>query len=477
MKPKKKIKDNKIAIYENININFSKKLFEQHFEASIDIFKEFISSLKKLKDIEIMQRKILSHNSDIWLPETKCNFLYGGVKLNTWFTINESISENVNFKDNKFLVDDKEDIKYKCKRIRLDLNEKQKQTINIWLNAYLDMYNMSLKYIKENLSEDKKVLQFFHLRKLLETDKNKLVKKSGIKVHDIDYAIKLACQNYKSALTNFRNGYIKHFRIRYWNKNKKVKLMDLELADFNDNTIRKKVLGSVIGYYNGKRFNFDSIISDCRLQKNEGNYYLYVPDLVVLNEYNNKSKQITIDPGIRTFGTGITENKIVKIGEKAGTSIKEYLLKKDKIMNNANIDVKIKKKNEKTINKKITNLVNELHWKTINYLTKNYETILIGSMSSKSIVSKKNGLNRMTKRIALHLNFNKFHQRLKFKCNMNGSIYGKINEWMTSKMCSNCSNIHENLGSSEMYECSKCKIRMERDINGARNIYIKAIRE
>ena len=42
-------------------------------------------------------------------------------------------------------------------------------------------------------------------------------------------------------------------------------------------------------------------------------------------------------------------------------------------------------------------------------------------------------------------------------------------------MCSLCGNINENLGSCEIYNCNKCKRIMERDINGARNIYIKAI--
>ena len=106
------------------------------------------------------------------------------------------------------------------------------------------------------------------------------------------------------------------------------------------------------------------------------------------------------------------------------------------VLSNENIDKKIKSKNEKVVNKKIKNLVNELHWKTINYLTKNYETVLIGNMSSKNIVSKNGNLNRMTKRIALHLNFYKFQERLKYKCNIRETKYGKIYEWLTSKMCS-----------------------------------------
>ena len=80
--------------------------------------------------------------------------------------------------------------------------------MNIWINAYADMYNISLKYIKDNIDTDKKVIQFFNLRSILKYEKETLVKKSKIKVHDIDYVIKLACQNYKTGLTNFKKDYI-----------------------------------------------------------------------------------------------------------------------------------------------------------------------------------------------------------------------------------------------------------------------------
>lgn len=150
----------------------------------------------------------------------------------------------------------------------------------------------------------------------------------------------------------------------------------------------------------------------------------------MLNEENNLDNNgtITIDPGIRRFGTGITHNKIVKIGEDSSEKIKNYLLRKDKILSNPNIGKNIKSKNEKLINKKIYNLVEDLHWKTLNYLTKNYKTILIGNMSSKSIVSKNGNLNKMTKRIALSLRFNDFIKRLKFKSDLRKLNCGIINE-------------------------------------------------
>ena len=51
-------------------------------------------------------------------------------------------------------------------------------------------------------------------------------------------------------------------------------------------------------------------------------------------------------------------------------------------MGNETISDKIKKKNEKMINKKISNIVSDLHWKTIKYLTDNNEVILMGNMST-----------------------------------------------------------------------------------------------
>lgn len=472
MKPKKKDKVKNYLDEENVL-----DLYEEHQKISNNLIKDSTLFFKREFDIFVMSTKILNHTNDIWCPTIDNVLVYNYLKLNTWFDIKETIPENVNFVENNYTVEEKEEAKYKCKKVEIDFTEKQKQIMNIQIYAFSDMYNVALKYIKENINDDKNVLKFFYLRNILKKEKEILVKRSGIKVHDIDYAIKLACQNYKSALTNFKKGHIKHFRVRYWRKNKSTKIMDMEKNDFNGNSIRKNILGEVKGYYNGKRFNFDLIECDCRLQKCEGKYYLFVPELILTTETDNKSKQITIDPGIRRFGTGITENKVVKIGEGSSNVIKKYILRKDKIMSNENISKKIQKKNEKMINNKISNLVKELHWKTINYLVKNYETVLIGNMSSKSIVSKKGNLNKMTKRIAMHLSFDKFHKRLKYKCNVNGVKYGKINEWMTSKMCSVCGNIHENLGSSEIYECIKCNTRMERDVQGARCINIKGIKD
>lgn len=73
----------------------------------------------------------------------------------------------------------------------------------------------------------------------------------------------------------------------------------------------------------------------------------------------------------------------------------------------------IKRKNEKIINRKILNKVNDLHWKTIKHLTSFCSNILIGNMSDKQICSRKNKvLSASMKDLAMRMNYYQFGQRL-----------------------------------------------------------------
>jgi len=316
-----------------------------------------------------------------------------------------------------------------------------------------------------------------NIRKLSKDFINNIASKTNTKIHTLDYAVKLACQNYKSAFTNYKNGNIKTFRIRYWRNNKEIKIIDLEKNDFVSGSIRKRMLGDVIGYYNGIQYDFKKIYCDCRMQWNtiEKTYKLFVPIHNENETYKNKSDYISLDPGIRTFMTGITNNNVVEIGKKIQNNIKKYLKRIDKINNNKNISKKIKNKNEIMCNKKINNCVDELHWKTIHFLTTKYNNILIGDMSIKRIISKNNNLTKLTKRIGQKLKFYKFTKRLEFKCSIRETKMKIINEKYTSKMCSNCGNIKNDLGSSKTYNCDKCKIKIDRDINGSRGILLKGL--
>ena len=170
---------------------------------------------------------------------------------------------------------------------------------------------------------------------------------------------------------------------------------------------------------------------------------------------------------------GISEDSVTQISNNSQKKIQRLLEKTDKY-DNSKISKKIKKKNINRCNQKISHLVDDLHWKSIKYLTDNHENVLIGDIETKGAVSNKRSVLRpMTKRIMYKLSFFKFKQRLEYKCFVTNTGFKKIEESFTSKVCSNCSYYKKNLGKSEIFSCDICKTVIDRDINGARGIFFK----
>jgi len=61
---------------------------------------------------------------------------------------------------------------------------------------------------------------------------------------------------------------------------------------------------------------------------------------------------------------------------------------------------------------------------------------------------------------------------LKFKCKNTKTRLYIVDESYTSKTCTRCGQIN-NVGASERYECERCRIKIDRDVNGSRNIMLK----
>jgi len=67
-----------------------------------------------------------------------------------------------------------------------------------------------------------------------------------------------------------------------------------------------------------------------------------------------------------------------------------------------------------------------------------------------------------------------FRQRLKHKAEETGAMVIIQDEAYTSKTCSNCGNI-QNIGGRRVYKCGNCHTVMDRDVNGARGIFLRAL--
>ena len=75
----------------------------------------------------------------------------------------------------------------------------------------------------------------------------------------------------------------------------------------------------------------------------------------------------------------------------------------------------------------------------------------------------------------LHWARNRFKQTLKFHGLKRGATVIDVSEEYTSKTCTKCGHIHQNLGGSKHFKCPHCGHSMPRDWNGALGIFLKPL--
>ena len=155
-----------------------------------------------------------------------------------------------------------------------------------------------------------------------------------------------------------------------------------------------------------------------------------------------------------SFSTGTT----VFIGQGSNKRLTELLLDVDK---NPSI--------EKW--RKIKNMINELHWKTVSFLIENYDVIILPDFRVSEMVKSKK-LTRMTKRLMCMYSFYSFRQKLEWKCSLYNKKIFIVDESYTSKTCGRCGVLNDVKG-NETYTCGSCGLVCDRDVSGARNIFIK----
>jgi IS605 OrfB family transposase len=423
----------------------------------------------------LLNSKFKSNKNKLWNP---INLNFNCVDSDSWFDIKESnpiVNNNVFNLDTNF-VNNIEAIK--GKRLELFPNDEQKNILLKWIDAYIDMQNEVIRFMKSRIFNNKElILKWNELRDIhLKHIRNNIVKKYNTNVHCMDKAIKEACGKFKSAMSNHKS--VKKFRIRYIKNTKKIKTIKFEKGQIskNKNSFCSDSFGKIFKTNDSSETGyFKSVSSDFTIQYNTitDKFTLFYAEKVKKTKTNNK-KQIAIDPGIRTFMTGYSGNHCIEIGNNLYQIVENHLDKMDGVNNNKRVKNRNKKKRQTLEFKHISNQINDLHWKSIKYLTDNYKEIVFGNMSTKQIVG--NQLDSKVKRVGTYMRLYVFKQRLKYKCYLKGIKFTEIDERHTSKFCSNCGNYHQNLGSSKIYECQKCKNKIGRDINASKNIFFKALK-
>jgi transposase len=206
-----------------------------------------------------------------------------------------------------------------------------------------------------------------------------------------------------------------------------------------------------------------------RLTREGSNYFIFFPFYPDIKEKISSSEQniVSIDPGIITFATLYSpQGEWLQVGKNINPKL-EKLRDKIKIVEKKFSDNQEKKvKVVSKIRAKISNTIDDFHWKFCHFLLENYDKILIPRLyvqKGKKLKDQQSDLRHC-----------KFVDRLIYKSMFykNKEVH-EVKEHWTSKTCTGCGNIDMDLGSSRIYDCMKCNLSLDRDLNGARNIFLK----
>ena len=392
-------------------------------------------------------------------------------------------------------ITDKENIK--TRKIRFYPNQAQKTFFNKCFNAHRYFYNKALEFVNKEKDKFKKdennntiypslpnIRDNIIIANTQLTEETKWIKEIPYDVRQ--NAIKSLLGSLKSSKTLLRNKQQTHSTLHFLTKKTRSRVCHFPkkalMPGFN---IAPKKLGidSTLKFRtNMKKWmdKYGCTEGDFTIHKNSANrYYLCLiqkPGAVA--KYNkktdNRKEIVSLDPGCRTFQTCYSTTECSLIGS-------ERMLAKlhDRIDKLKSLACKAKSKTKyhmlrrcTLLRTKITNKVNDLHWQTASYLTKKYKVILIPDFGTKHIVETTK--NSHMHRNILQLSHFAFKQKLKYCAKQNHSIVIECSEASTSKTCGGCGNIYK-IGCSEEYVCKFCKLHIHRDVNGARNIFIRSL--
>ena len=365
------------------------------------------------------------------------------------------------------------------------------KTLNVKLTVYrgqIIKYTQNYKKIYDKIN---KMLDYTQIRTYVLLDiRDNIAKKyiynnnnkTSIRIHILDCMMKTACASFKTGITNYIEGNSGMFKVRYWSKNRSKKVMEIETQYINnEGNICESVFGEIPMYecksnqwINYKLLGIDNAIK-LHYDSKTNSYSLFVPrEEETIKSKAKKDSFVGIDAGIRTFMTCISNDHAIQFGNQINTDIATILERIDKNNNSDELTKSIKSYRNRKLYKKIDNMVDEMHWKIINYLTNTYERIYIGILNMKDVVNNEtSNISNMSKRVGLMMKHFQFRQRLIFKCKSKQIRCIEVNERYTSKTCSICGEYKKDLGSNKTYKCDKCDNHMDRDINASRCILLK----
>ena len=369
-------------------------------------------------------------------------------------------------------------MKVKSRKIRIYPTLKQKNLFNQWFGVSRKVYNTSVDYYNKN---DKESINWMVVSKHLFND---VLTESYVK--KVPYQIKKIAV--KDCYIAFTNGCKKAkqsgetFKLSFRTRKDPKQSCYIPKSALSYEGIYKTLSGSL---KMKERWLLNNDYCDLRLVREYNKWYIIIPvklsdTMLPVSDNQRMGDVVALDPGIRSFMTFFSENGYFGSIGNEFKRLNSLQHKLDKLISKKDLYKDKKKKRNLyrhigTIRKRIEFLVDELHWKTINFLVRNFKVILLPTFETSDMVKKDDRkINKSVVRSMRSYRFYEFGERLKNKCEEYGVCLIRTNESYTSKTNSFTGEIF-NIGSRKSFKYDG--VTVDRDINGARNILLRAMRD
>lgn len=372
---------------------------------------------------------------------------------------------------------------YKAYKFRIYPDKVQKELINKTFGCNRFVYNFFLSKIKENkyTKAAENIKYYTNYLKyeypFLQEIDSIVIRKSLFNLEDSFKRYFKRQSDYPKFKSKFnRNSYNTN---AVYGSYKNNNYCNIEL-DLENKTIKLPKLKNVKirGYRNLKHIN-GRILNATISRESNGKYYVSV-----LYEMSKKIKEVTstsivgIDLGVKkllTLSDGNTyeNNKYIEKYEKRIKRMQRELSRK---VNGSNNYYKCKKKLAILHNKLANSRKYYIHKITKN-ITDEYDIVTCEKLHTKEMIinGKKNTLSKNINDAC----FNEILRQLDYKSRFKGKLFYQIYDYYpSSQICSGCDNQdkkYKNLN-ERTYECTKCHLKLDRDLNASINIMFEGIK-
>jgi len=303
-------------------------------------------------------------------------------------------------------------------------------------------------------------------------------------------AIDDAVTAYKAALSNFKAGNIKYFKLGFRSKRESMRRgWSMTLEKNNIRRVDDKLFifksefgGTDIRYCSTKQLHKlipeDKPSADCKLMRDKyGDYYLAIPTTVKVAKQVPINSVASVDPGIRKFATIYSPDKRTAYYYAANYEpvITSLLHKYDDmqsefVKSKKTVDKRALAKQMLCLRKSISNKKKELRNQYANFLATEFDAVLMPKLPTSQLSMQLTSKVARSMMSTCHASVFDF---VKQKFAERGKTLLQVDEAYTSQTCIRCGHLHKD--GCELKTCPSCRYTVDRDLSGAACILLRAI--